>query len=592
MSFTKTFEIPTLQELKSYNERAIVSKYKGQWKAYSSSEVLEQIRHYAGMLQELGVQRGDLVVLIPEMGTAEWLFLDLAAQHIGIVVVLVHSTSSRQQFEYVLEETEPRLCFVRDYLGRERFFDQDDQRQNQVIEIYGNGENNLEELLAKSRPLASSTLEDIGMSIKAHDLSTIIYTSGTTGRPKGVMLSHHNIVSNLSATVPMLPLDNQSRVLSFLPYSHIFERTTIYSYLAVGASIYFPGKRSYIQQSYAEAKPHLFTSVPRIIEKLYQEALLYQSRQNWLGRKLIDWAVKSGVKYYNQKQFNLISWFKLLLTRMLIFRRFRKALGNNLVGIIVGAAHLKPELGKIFAAAGIKLREGYGMTEASPAIAVNRFAPGLNSFGTVGLPLPNVQVKIDDPDENGEGEILVKGPNVMQGYFKQEAETRKVLSSDGWLRTGDVGKFVRKRFLAITDRKKDIFKTSAGKYIAPQVLENIFRESELIDQLLIIGFQRPYLTALIYPEFSLLEEFAEAHNIHWTSPQYMALNIKIRERIQREIDLVNQQLPNHQRVRAFHLVHEEWSVEKGQLSNTLKIIRSKVMADFAKEIDAMYATDN
>ena len=588
MSFTKTFEILSFQERRNFNEKAIVSKYRGQWKSFSSSQALGQVRLYAGMLYQLGLKRGDFLVLIPEMATAEWVFLDLAAQNLGIAVVLVHFSASAKQFAYVQEEVEPRFCFVRDNLSRKKFFGEKEYAGLEVFEIYGKGNDSLEQLLAVSTALGEEQLQEAGKEVSPQDLSTIIYTSGTTGRPKGVMLSHQNIVSNLRATVPMLPLDNTSRVMSFLPYSHIFERTTVYGYLAVGASIYFPGKRSYIQQCYQEARPHLFTSVPRIIEKMYSEALLYQSRKNWLGRKLIDWAIKSGVRYYNQDRFNLVSWLKLMMTRIFIFRPFRKALGNHLLGIVVGAAHLKPELGKLFAAAGIQLREGYGMTEASPGISVNRFTPGLNRFGTVGPPLPNVQVRIDEPDENGEGEILVKGPNIMMGYYKQEAETRKVLDAEGWLRTGDVGKFVRKRFLMITDRKKDIFKTSAGKYIAPQVLENRFRESDLIDQLVIIGFQRPYLTALIYPDFNALEEFAQNHRIHWTSPEYMVHNIKIRQRIQQAIDIINESLPNHQRLRNFHLLHKEWSVEEGQLSNTLKIIRDKVAADFQKEIDAMY----
>ena len=588
MSFTKTFEIPFFQERRHYNEKAIVSKYRGQWKAYSSTEVRAQLRLYAGLLNGLGLKQGDFVVLIPEMATAEWLFLDLAAQHLGIAVVLVHFSASANQFAYVLEEVEPRFCFVRDRLSREKFFGDGKAAAVQVFEVYGKDTHSLEQLLAGANTISEEQLQQAGQKVAEGDLSTIIYTSGTTGRPKGVMLSHRNIVSNLSATVPLLPLDNSSRVMSFLPYSHIFERTTIYGYLAVGASIFLPGKRSYIQQCYQDAKPHVFTSVPRIIEKMYSEALLYQSRKSWLGRKLIDWAIKSGVRYYNQKKFNLISWGKLMLTRVFIFRPFRKALGNHLVGIVVGAAHLKPELGQLFAAAGIRLREGYGLTEASPAISVNRFTPGLNAFGTVGLPLPNVEVRIDEPNEEGEGEILVKGPNVMMGYFRQEEETRKVLSTDGWLRTGDVGKFVRKRFLMITDRKKDIFKTSAGKYIAPQVLENRFRESELIDQLVVIGFQRPFLTALIYPDFHVLEDFALENQVHWTSPEYMVHNIRIRGRMQEEVDKINEGLPNHQRIRNFHLVHREWSVEQGQLSNTLKIIRDKVMADYKKEIDALY----
>jgi long-chain acyl-CoA synthetase len=257
-------------------------------------------------------------------------------------------------------------------------------------------------------------------------------------------------------------------------------------------------------------------------------------------------------------------------------------------GIIVGAAHLQPHLGRLLAAMDIRIREGYGMTETSPVITLNQFRPGLYSFGTVGVPVPGVEVRIEDPDETGEGEILVRGPNVTRGYYRQEELTQTVFTGDGWFRTGDVGKFVKKRFLQITDRKKDIFKTSAGKYIAPQVLENHFKQSAFIEQIMVVGFQRPFITAVIKPNFELLEQWCQVHGIHWTSPKYMVLNLKVKEKMQEEINLLNTDLPNFQRIRAFHLTDKEWTIDSGLLTYTLKLIRSRILETYQKELNELY----
>ena len=424
--------------------------------------------------------------------------------------------------------------------------------------------------------------------VQEDDLSAIIYTSGTTGVPKGVMLSHRNIVSNVLSTLPLLPVEPGKVALSFLPFSHIFERMALLNYIAGGLSVHTLVERSYLSPALLEIRPHIFTAVPRILEKMYDQVLAIQADHTALNRGLINWALKIGMSYRERPGFRFLYWLKLQVAKLLVLHKLKRNLGGRVHAIIVGAAYLQPGLGRLMGAMGIKAREGYGMTETAAAASINRFQPGLYAFGTVGLPVSGVQIKIDNPDEEGEGEILIKGPNVMQGYYKQEAETAKAFTADGWLRTGDIGKFVNKRFLQITDRKKDIFKTSSGKYIAPLVLENHFKRSPLIEQIMVVGFQKPYVTALIYPNYELLEHWSKENKVHWTSPQYMANNIKVRQRIQEEIDRYNQDLPNYQTVRAFHLLHQEWTMDSGLLTYTMKLVRPKILATFEKEIEHLY----
>jgi long-chain acyl-CoA synthetase len=311
-------------------------------------------------------------------------------------------------------------------------------------------------------------------------------------------------------------------------------------------------------------------------------------QRNWFKRTLITWAMQVGKQYGQGGRVRLWFWIKLFFARMLVLSRWRKKLGGRIQYMVVGAAALRPDIGRMFSAGGIKIIEGYGMTEAAPLISINRFEPGQNRFGTVGIVIPGVDVRIDEPNENHEGEILVKGPNVMTGYFKRPDMTQSAFMEDGWFRTGDVGKFVHKRFLKITDRKKDIFKTSAGKYIAPQPLENHFSKSPFILHCMIIGFQRPYVAALIVPHEEVLEMWCVQENIHWTSLQFMVHNIKVRAKFQEEIDKLNDSLPNVEQVKNFMLCPQDWSAERGELTNTLKPVRQQLMENYQNEIEKMY----
>ena len=492
---------------------------------------------------------------------------------IGVVVVPIHAAISKKDLEFILNDAEVKYCIVS---NRELYERVTAAREN-AIGLKGiytleklpdvPGWDNLVKVPNEKHLEA---FQGFKAAIHEDDLATIIYTSGTTGQPKGVMLSHKNIVSNIKSTIALTPVNCDKRILSFLPLSHIFERMVTYTYMAVGSSLYYCNLDEMILENIREVRPHYFTSVPRLLEKLHDGILQEAARQSSFRRKLIYWAIKLGKRYKGRKGMSLPYWFKSLFADLIIYRRWRKALGGRIEGIAVGAAALLPELGRLFSAAGIEIREGYGLTETSPVISFNRFEPGGVRFGTVGIPIPGVEVKIDEPNDEGEGEILAKGPNVMLGYYKNEEETKAVIDEDGWFRTGDIGKFVHKRFLQITDRKKDIFKTSSGKFIAPQVIENHLKSSQLIEQAMVVGFKRPFPTALIVPRFSMLKVWCQENNVHWTAPQYMVINPKVVQRFQEEIDRLNEDLQNYQRIRKFYLLHEEWSMEKGELTSTMQ----------------------
>ncbi|MEM7371949.1 MAG: long-chain fatty acid--CoA ligase [Bacteroidota bacterium] len=590
MKWSRTFEALACQQQLYPLDKALISRNAGAWTVYSTQACQTELDRYSRMLWGLGVRKGDRVLMVPNLATHQWLFLDLAVQQLGAISVPCHVTNQAEQFQAILHETEATLCFFPTSASFQTFLPPSSQTSNLQIVLLEKDQPDsigLEELLAKADQL-SLDLEEVKSQVQDTDLACIIYTSGTSGQPKGVMLSHANIVSNIKAALSILPLQPGKKSLSFLPFSHIFERTTIYAYLASGTSLYLTEDRDHLLSAFRQVRPHYFTAVPRILERMYDQVLEFQAKQAWWMRRIIQWALKLGINYREHAKVRPMYWFQKQFARMLVFNRFRGISGGKVEAIYTGAAYLRPEIGRIFAAAGVKVREGYGMTETAPVITMNQFSPGLNRFGTVGIPIPGVEIRIDQPDESGEGEIIVRGPNVMQGYYKRPEETAEILSEEGWLRTGDVGKFVHRRFLKITDRKKDIFKTSSGKYIAPMALENHFMQSHYIEQIMVVGFQQAYVAALIRPNFELVHLWCLDEGIHWTSPQYMVHNIKVRQKIEDEIELLNQTLPNHEKLRDFHLFHDEWTVEGGHLTYTMKLIRNKIAEEFAKPIKEMF----
>jgi len=590
--FTRIFDILTYQKGKYPNENAINFNTGEHWIGYSIDEVQRRVNAIACWFVGSGFRKGDTVILVPIIGKVEWVLLDFACQQAGLITVPVHPTSHTDEIELILRETESRLCITADTqlfdtfsrvieeakINSEVFhLQQEKVGYFQTILLEEPDENLFKQVVAIQNDVMES------------DIVTILYTSGSSGIPKGVMLTHQNIIHNIKAILTLLPIEPKHRVLSFLPFSHILERAACYTYLAFGVSIYFSQSKETFTDDFKTVKPYFCTSVPRVLEKMYdflQEQLLHR---NFIKRHTIRWALKIGKQYGDARKVKFWYAVQLFFARVLVLRQWRKALGGKIRYMVVGAASLQPEIGRLFSAAGIFTIEGYGMTETAPLISVNRFEPGMNLFGTVGLPIQGVDVKIDEPNDEHEGEILVKGPNVMLGYYKRPDLTASVFTDDGWFRTGDVGKFVHQRFLKITDRKKDIFKTSSGKYVSPLPLQIHFEKSPFIQRCLVIGFQRPFVTALLVPNFQLLETWCVQKDIHWTAPQFMVHNIKVVDLFQKEIDRLNESIPGYQRIRHFVLCHHEWTVESGEITATLKPVRQRLQEHYQKEIEKMYA---
>lgn len=594
MDFRRLFDILPYQQARYPQKIALADRQGINWNYYSTQDCLTQINKVSAGLLHLGLKKGDKIGIMTTLGSPRWNFLDLGMQQIGVITVPIHASISNTDLVYILRETVMKFCVV---ANRELYnklmsikdevpFLQKIYTLEKLPDVPG-----WEDLIKEPTARHYESFQTYKAAIHEDDLATIIYTSGTTGEPKGVMLSHKNIVSNIKAIIALTPINASKRSISFLPMSHIFERMATFTYMAAGTSIYYVSNRDKLDEVIKEIKPHFFAAVPRFLEKAYEQIIERSQAKGKLVARLVNWAIKLGKRYKGSKKMNLLYWIKLLFADVLVYRIWRKGLGGKVEGIMVGAAALNPELGRLFSAAGLEVREGYGLTETSPVVSFNRFEPGGVRFGTVGIPVPGVEIKIDNDtiDEEGVGEILVKGPNVMLGYFKKEEETKKVLEEGGWLRTGDVGTIINKHFLKITDRKKDIFKTSRGKYIAPQRLENQLRLSPYIEQVMILGHNRPYISALIVPCFPILQQWCEENGVHWTGPQFMVLNPKVKQLFEKEIEAINQLLLNHERVKKFHLLHQDWSEQEGELTPTLKIKRDIVKDHYKKEIENIYA---
>jgi long-chain acyl-CoA synthetase len=591
VDFTRVFELIHYQKEKYPNQKAFNSFSQGQWKSQSTEEIQNRINALSCWFLANQFKVGEKIIFVPVIGSPDWMILDFACQQVGLVVVPIHPTLNENEFNAIVTETEARLCITLDEGLYFKFFSFK-EKINAGLQLFHLQPEKVNFFKPIQESKTSHDLMTVVTSFRntigEDDVVTLLYTSGSTGLSKGVMLSHRNIVNNIKAVLTILPLEPGDRVLSFLPFSHIFERASCYVYIAFGTSLYFSQNKESFVNDFRTVRPIFCSSVPRVLEKMYDYMEEQTLGKNILKKKLITWAMNVGKHYGPEKKLKPIYQLELIIARLLILRQWRKRLGGKIKYMAVGAASLRPEIGRLFSAAGIYIVEGYGMTEAAPLISMNRFEPGLNRFGTVGLALPGIEVRIDNPNENNEGEILVKGHNVMKGYYKKPELTAETITPDGWFHTGDIGKFVYQRFLKITDRKKDIFKTSSGKYVAPQQLENHLKQSLFIERCMIIGFQRPYVTALIVPQFESVMSWCDQNDIHWTAPQFMVHNIKVRAKFQQEVDKLNEELPHYETIRSFVLCHQDWSIEKGEVTPTWKPIRSQLEKNYQVDIAKMY----
>ncbi len=590
--FRRLFDILPYQAAKYPKKTAIAHRELGRWRRFSTRELLQQIEHTAAGLLDLGLKKGHKVAMIASHGSSQWVVLDMALHRIGVLAVPIHATATTFDIAYIFQDSEAQYCFVgnEELLPKVRQAAQNVPTLKKIYALTGqaDGLDTLQDLQTTPLEQHLAELETYRAVIHEDDPCAIIYTSGTTGHPKGVVLSHKNIVSNIKATISLIPVNWKHRVVSYLPLSHVFERMVVYAYMAVGASIYFSQNIHQLIKDLQDVRPHYFTSVPRLLEKVQKKIVDAAMHKPWPIRKTMLHALNFGRKYETKKTKNPLYWLHLGLLKLLVYRKWKKLFGESLKGIFVGAAPLQPELARLFSAAGIEVREGYGLTETSPVISFNQFSRGMYCFGTVGVPIPGVEVRIARTPGRDQGEICVKGPNVMLGYHKLPEETAAVIDEEGWFHTGDEGRWVHGRFLQITGRIKDLFKTSSGKYISPLKLEERLKRSPWIEQCIVIGAGRPFPLALIVPCFPLLEKWCNENNIHWTAPLYMVHNPKVEEHMNEVIREINQEFEPHEHLCPPLLLAEEWTIENKLLTPTMKPIRHRIEERYQKEIDKWY----
>ncbi|SHI54920.1 long-chain acyl-CoA synthetase [Mesonia phycicola] len=580
----RLFDFPYYQLEKFNLKQSLVTKYNGEWIGTSTKEYIAKANKISRALLRMGVNPNDKIAIISTSNRTEWNIMDIGILQIGAQDVPVYPTISEDEYAYVLNHSESKYCFVSD----KEVLDKVNKIKDKVpslIDVYtfdeiDNAKNWNEVLQLGEDDSNQEQVEQIKDSITEDDLATIIYTSGTTGRPKGVMLSHKNITSNALNSSTRLPLKEGSNVaISFLPICHIYERMLLYMYQYAGVSIYFAESIDKISDNLKEVRPHVMSAVPRLLEKVYDKIIAKGAELTGVKKKLFYWAVELGLEWEPYGQNGWWYEFKLGIARKLIFSKWQEALGGRLNVIASGSAALQPRLARIYNAANIGVMEGYGLTETSPVIGVNDMRNGGFKVGTVGKPLPETNIKIAE-----DGEILIQGPQVMIGYYKDEEKTKEVLTEDRYFHTGDIGEIDSEGFLKITDRKKEMFKTSGGKYVAPQIIENSMKQSRFIEQIMVIGEGQKMPAAFIQPNFEFIQDWAKLKKIDIGSTnKEMIKNQDVINRIQKEVDFYNEKFGKWERIKQFRLTPEVWSVEEGHLTPTMKIKR-KVIKEIYKDL--------
>ena len=581
----RLFDIPYYQQEKYPNDKMFVTKTNNNWNGISTHNFIDNVNLISRGLISLGIEAGDKVC-IASSNRVEWNIMDIAIQQTGAIVVPIYPNISLSDYRFIFNDAGIKLCVV----DTKELFDKINLIKNE-IETFSHlftfneidGIPNWRNISEKANETAIDEVEKRKSAINNLDLVTIIYTSGTTGNPKGVMLSHNNLISNVEGCRPKIPANENSRVLSFLPACHVYERMLHYLYMTIGASIYFAESLDTIGENIKEVKPQVFTAVPRLIEKVFDKIMAKGEELTGIKRKLFFWAVKLAENYeFEGKSI----WYniKLLIARKLIFSKWQEALGGEVKAIVSGSAALQPRLARMFFAAGLPVLEGYGLTETSPVVSVNCFQKGIR-IGTVGTLLENVQVKFAE-----DGEILVKGPNVMMGYYKLPEKTKEEIDEEGWFHTGDIGQFIEGKYLKITDRKKEIFKTSGGKYIVPQAMENKFKESRFIEQMMVVGENQKFPSAFIVPNFAFIKDWMSKENIDCadTSNKGICLNKKVIDKINEEVANFNKGYGNWEQIKKVALFENEFSVDGGELTPTLKLKRKIILEKYKDRFENIY----
>ncbi|HEV8283929.1 MAG TPA: long-chain fatty acid--CoA ligase [Chitinophagaceae bacterium] len=572
-------------------EDMLASKEGSQYKKYSTEKAAEIINDLSAGLLSIGIGPGDMSVesrdkvAILCRNRPEWIMLDMAVQRIGAVLTPIYPTININELKFVLNDAQVKMAFVNDEDLFLKVLSVKDHvpslKEIYTFEHVANARH-WKELLSLSTSALKEQASSISAKIKYEDLATIIYTSGTTGTPKGVMLSHRNILSNVMACIPCFPPGEKMRALSFLPLNHIFERMVTYLYLFRGTSIYYAESFDTIGDNLKEVKPHIFTTVPRLLEKVYDRIMQKGNELGGAKRKLFFWAHGLAEKFEINKKRSFWYRVQLDLANKIVFSKWREGLGNHIKCIVTGGAACQARLIRIFTAAKIPIMEGYGLTETSPVIAVNRFNEKERRIGTVGPLIDGVQAKIAE-----DGEILCKGPNVMMGYYKRPDLTAAEIT-DGWYHTGDIGMLIENKFLKITDRKKELFKTSGGKYVAPLPIESKLMESPFIEQVMLLGAEKKFVGALIVPSFANLRDWARKNNINESSNDELIRNPKVIEMFRELIESFNKFFNHVEQVKKFELLSKEWSVDTGEMTPKLSLKRKVIMEKYRDAIERIY----
>jgi len=585
MEVTRLFDVLHYQKVNHPQQVAVATIQEGQWWKISTDELISLSNNLSLGLMKLGIKKGDKVAIVTSANRTEWNICDQGISQIGAINVPLYPTISEKDYEYILNHAEAKICIVSDA----KLYEKVKNLKSTVptlLDVYTfenvAGAKNYTEIIQLGEGGDATQIKAIADTISPNDLATLIYTSGTTGTPKGVMLSHHNIVSNVLTVRAELPIQAGHTALSFLPLCHIFERMVIYTYLYAGANVYYSDIDT-LKDKLGTVRPHFFTTVPRLLEKVYEGIVNKGLALTGIKKKLFFWALELADKYdYDQKPS-----FMFKLADKLIFSKWREGLGGRIMGIVTGSAACPLKMARVFSAAGIQIREGYGLTETSPVLTFNRFVEGGAMLGTVGMPIKDVEIKIAE-----DGEILAKGPNIMMGYYKEPEKTAEVLTEDGWFSTGDVGTFVTNnagnKFLKITDRKKELLKTSGGKYVAPAPIESKFRENFFVEQIMVVGESKKFVSALIVPAFPVLEQWANENGITFTYRADLVANPKVVAKYQSIVDEINPNFSHIEQIKKFKLLVNEWTPESGELTPTMKIKRKVINERYNKEIESIY----
>ena len=582
----RLFDVP-YHQVKNYpNATMFATKIAGDWIGTSTQKFLDEVMLVSRGLIALNIQKGDRVS-VSANNRVEWNVFDIAVQQIGAILVPLYPTSSESDYSFIINNASVKLIVV----SNKELFDKVEKIRSTTPSLSSvftfdqvEGAINWKAIHEQAAKVEESEVTARMAEVLGADLVTIIYTSGTTGNPKGVMLSHSNLLSNVQACIAPIPAKQGSKVLSFLPVCHVYERMLHYLYMYLGCSIYFAESMETIGENIREVKPEVFSAVPRLIEKVFDKIMAKGEDLTGIKRKLFFWAVGIAEEYdFMGKS----TWYKIKLgiARKLIFKKWQEALGGNVLAIASGSAALQPRLARIFFAAGLPILEGYGLSETSPVVSVNCFVKGVR-IGCVGQLIEKVEVKIAE-----DGEILVKGPNVMMGYFENKEATSEVFDEEGWFHTGDIGTFQEGKFLKITDRKKEIFKTSGGKYIVPQAMENKFKESRFIEQIMVVGEGEKFPAAYIVPNFTFIREWGEKNDQDFSAATNadIAQSTVVNDRINEEISHFNKQYGNWEQIKKFVLLEKEFAISAGEITPTLKLKRKKIMENYKSEYAKMYS---